>query len=340
MAKRLGKYTLEMSQMPSIQGFASVCGKKESEGPLAKYFDKTFDDTTLGESSWEKAESKLQNEAVNIALQKSKLTASDIDFIFAGDLLNQCISSTFGLRELQIPFLGQYGACSTMAQTLILSSIMVEAGMAKHCLAVTSSHFCSAERQFRFPLEYGGQRTPTAQWTVTGSGAIVVGNSGNSPYISAVTVGRIKDLGIKDANNMGAAMAPAAAQTISDFFSDTGTSPKDYDLILTGDLGKVGSTLLYELLEKDGIDIRSNHNDCGLMIYHKNKQDVHAGGSGCGCSASVLCSFILSKMKNAELNNVLFIATGALMSPTSSQQGESIPSVAHLVNLKSNLSQD
>ncbi len=340
MAKRLGKYTLEMSQMPSIQGFASVCGKKESEGPLAKYFDKTFDDTTLGESSWEKAESKLQSEAVSIALQKSKLTASDIDFIFAGDLLNQCISSTFGLRELQIPFLGQYGACSTMAQTLILSSIMVEAGMAKHCLAVTSSHFCSAERQFRFPLEYGGQRTPTAQWTVTGSGAIVVGNSGNSPYISAVTVGRIKDLGIKDANNMGAAMAPAAAQTISDFFSDTNTSPKDYDLILTGDLGEVGSKLLYELLEKDGIDIRSNHNDCGLMIYHKNKQDVHAGGSGCGCSASVLCSFILSKMKNAELNNVLFVATGALMSPTSSQQGESIPSVAHLVSLKSNLSQD
>lgn len=340
MAKRLGKYTLEMSQMPSIQGFASVCGKKESEGPLAKYFDKTFDDTTLGESSWEKAESKLQSEAVSIALQKSKLTASDIDFIFAGDLLNQCISSTFGLRELQIPFLGQYGACSTMAQTLILSSIMVEAGMAKHCLAVTSSHFCSAERQFRFPLEYGGQRTPTAQWTVTGSGAIVVGNSGNSPYISAVTVGRIKDLGIKDANNMGAAMAPAAAQTISDFFSDTNTFPKDYDLILTGDLGEVGSKLLYELLEKDGIDIRSNHNDCGLMIYHKNKQDVHAGGSGCGCSASVLCSFILSKMKNAELNNVLFVATGALMSPTSSQQGESIPSVAHLVSLKSNLSQD
>ena len=337
MAKRLGKYTLQMMQMPSIQGFASVCGKKEGEGPLSQHFDKIFNDTTLGESSWEKAESKLQNEAVNLALQKSNLTSADIDFIFAGDLLNQCISSTFGLRELNIPFLGQYGACSTMAQTLILASMMVESGMANHCLAVTSSHFCSAERQFRFPLEYGGQRTPTAQWTVTGSGAIVVGNSGNSPYISAITVGRIKDLGIKDANNMGAAMAPAAAQTLTDFFSDTKTSPEDYDLILTGDLGEVGSTLLYELLEQDNINIRSRHNDCGLMIYHKEKQDVHAGGSGCGCSASVLCSLILNKMKNAELSNVLFMATGALMSPTSSQQGESIPSVAHLVNLKSGL---
>lgn len=337
MAKRLGKYTLQMDQMPSIQGFAAVCGKKENEGPLSEYFDKIFDDTTLGEASWEKAESKLQSESVSIALEKANLESSDIDFIFAGDLLNQCISSTFGLKGLQIPFLGQYGACSTMAQTLILASMMVESGLAKHCLAVTSSHFCASERQFRFPLEYGGQRTPTAQWTVTGSGAIVVGNSGNSPYISAVTVGRIKDLGIKDANNMGAAMAPAAAQTISDFLIDTKTSPKDYDLILTGDLGEIGSTLLYELLEKDNINIKDVHNDCGLMIYNKGKQDVHAGGSGCGCSASVLCSLILGKMKNAELSNVVFVATGALMSPTSSQQGESIPSIAHLVHLKSGL---
>ncbi len=339
MAKRVGRYTIKMENMPSINGFAAVCGKKEAEGPLGEYFDYTYDDTTLGEASWEKAESKLQTEAVNRALEKANVRAADVDFIFAGDLLNQCISSTFGLRNLNIPFLGQYGACSTMAQTLILSSIMVECAIAKNCVAVTSSHFCSAERQFRFPLEYGGQRTPTAQWTVTGSGAAVVGGSGNNPFISAVTVGKIVDLGIKDANNMGAAMAPAAAATLEDFLKDTETTPNDYDLILTGDLGQVGSDLLFELLSKDGIKLGNKHNDCGVMIYDKEKQDVHAGGSGCGCSATVLCSVILNKLKKGDLNNILFMATGALMSPTSSQQGESIPGVAHLVQIKSNLNQ-
>lgn len=335
MAKRVGKYTIQMENMPSIEGFASVCGKKEAEGPLGKFFDKTFDDTTLGESSWEKAESKLQSMAVNLALEKSGINESDINFIFAGDLLNQCISSTFGLRNLNIPFLGQYGACSTMAQTLALSSIMVDTGVAKNCIAVTSSHFCSAERQFRFPLEYGGQRTPTAQWTVTGSGAIVVGSNGQNPKISSVTIGRITDLGVKDANNMGAAMAPAAAATLEDFFCDTSTQPEDYDLILTGDLGEVGSKLMKELLSRSGIHITDNHKDCGLLIYDQKAQDVHAGGSGCGCSAVVLCSMILNQLKNNELKNILFMATGALMSPTSSQQGESIPSVAHLINIKS-----
>lgn len=336
MAKRIGRYTLQMEHMPSIQGFAAVCGKKEAQGPLGKEFDCTFEDSTLGQSSWEKAESKLQTEAVNRALEKAELEPSDIDFIFAGDLLNQCISSTFGLRCLNIPFLGQYGACSTMAQTLALSSMMVETGLARKCVAVTSSHFCSAERQFRFPLEYGGQRTPTAQWTVTGSGAAIVGNSGQSPFVSHITIGRITDLGIKDAANMGAAMAPAAAATITNFFDDTKTAPDDYDLILTGDLGDVGSKLLLELLEKNGIEVKGNHQDCGLMIYDKEQQDVHAGGSGCGCSASVLCSTILKRLKNGDLNNILFVATGALMSPTSQQQGESIPGIAHLINLKSN----
>ena len=335
MAKRIGKYTIQMENMPSIEGYASVCGKKEAEGPLGKFFDLTFDDTTLGESSWEKAESKLQSKAVNLAIEKSNINSKDINFIFAGDLLNQCISSTFGLRNLNIPFLGQYGACSTMAQTLALASIMVDTGVANNCIAVTSSHFCSAERQFRFPLEYGGQRTPTAQWTVTGSGAIVVGSNGQNPKISSVTIGRITDLGIKDANNMGAAMAPAAAATLEDFFCDTATKPDDYDLILTGDLGEVGSKLMKELLERDGIHIKNNHKDCGLLIYDQKAQDVHAGGSGCGCSATVLCSIILNKLKNNELKNILFMATGALMSPTSTQQGESIPSVAHLINIKS-----
>ena len=338
MAKRVGRYTLQMEHFPSVQGFASVCGKKESEGPLGKYFDKIYMDTTAGKESWEKAESKFQADAVNIALEKAGVKTDDIDYIFAGDLLNQCISSTFGLRNLGIPFLGQFGACSTMAQTLALSSMMVDSGMATRCVAVTSSHFCSAERQFRFPLEYGGQRTPTAQWTVTGSGSIVVGNTGDSPCVSAVTIGKISDLGIKDSTNMGAAMAPAAAETITSFLKDTNTSPSDYDLILTGDLGSVGSELLVEILQKDNIDIKQHHNDCGLMIYDQKAQDVHAGGSGCGCSASVLCSVILNRLKNGELNNVLFVATGALMSPTSSQQGESIPGVAHLIHLKSHMS--
>lgn len=337
MAQRIGRYTLKLENRPAIVGFASVCGKKEAEGPLGDSFDLTFDDTTLGSESWEKAESKLQTEAVSRALNKAGVVASDVDYILAGDLLNQCISSTFGLRSLDIPFLGQYGACSTMAQTLALSAILVDAGAARTCVAVTSSHFCSAERQFRFPLEYGGQRTPTAQWTVTGSGAAIVSNTGKGPYISAVTIGRIADLGVKDAANMGAAMAPAAAETLTDYFNDTGTKPSDYDLILTGDLGEVGSKLLYELLEMNDIYIKDYHNDCGLMIYHKDSQDVHAGGSGCGCSASVLCSTVLKRLKQGEINNILFMATGALMSPTSSEQGESIPSVAHLINLKSGL---
>ena len=335
MAKRIGKYTIQMENMPSIEGYAAVCGKKEAEGPLGNFFDKTFNDTTLGESSWEKAESKLQSKAVDLAIEKSNINLSEINFIFAGDLLNQCISSTFGLKSLNIPFLGQYGACSTMAQALALSAIMVDTGVANNCIAVTSSHFCSAERQFRFPLEYGGQRTPTAQWTVTGSGAIVVGKNGQNPKISAITIGRIVDLGIKDANNMGAAMAPAAAATLQDFFCDTGSTPDDYDLILTGDLGEVGSKLMKELLKRDGFIIKNNHRDCGLLIYDQKAQDVHAGGSGCGCSAVVLCSIILNKLKNNELKNILFMATGALMSPTSTQQGESIPSIAHLINIKS-----
>lgn len=339
MPTRIGKFTLEMNSKPSILGFASVVGKKESEGPLGKLFDQCHSDTTLGESTWEKAESRLQNEAVNLALFKAGLKNTDMDCIFAGDLLNQCISSTFGLRGLDIPFLGQFGACSTMAQTLAMASVFVESGAAQHAVAVTSSHFCSAERQYRFPLEYGGQRTPTAQWTATASGSIVVGakqpQQGRKISVEALTVGRITDLGIKDAANMGAAMAPAAAQTLIDYMHDTGASPTDYDLILTGDLGSIGSELLEKLLEKEGIRISSVHNDCGLMLYDRMKQDVHAGGSGCGCSASVLCSIILQQMSQGKLSKVLFIATGALMSPTSSQQGETIPSIAHLVYLKS-----
>ncbi len=338
MLERVGKYTIKLNSVPTILGFASVVGKKESEGPLGDRFDQCHQDTHLGESTWEKAESRMQNEAVSLALKKAGLENTNVDCIFAGDLLNQCISSTFGLRALDIPFLGQYGACSTMAQTLAIASIFTSCGASGRAVAVTSSHFCSAERQFRFPLEYGGQRTPTAQWTATGSGAIVVGpsdpNSQKKVGVEAITFGRITDFAIKDANNMGAAMAPAAAQTLIDYFRDTGTSPNEYDLILTGDLGEIGSNLLKELLSRENIDISGVHKDCGLMIYDQIRQDVHAGGSGCGCSAAVLCSVILQQLSEGTLHNVLFIGTGALMSPTSSQQGETIPGVAHLVYLK------
>ena len=269
------------------------------------------------------------------ALSKAGKTPDEVDFSLAGDLLNQCIGSSFGLRSLNMPFIGLYGACSTMALSLGLASMLVDCGAARVTVASTSSHFCSAERQFRLPLEYGGQRTPTSQRTATAAGASVVERrQSGKPAVDAVTIGRITDLGIKDANNMGAAMAPAAANTIADFLKDTSSSPSDFDMILTGDLGKVGSRLLCELLQKDrGIDIESVHADCGLLLYDAEKQDVHAGGSGCGCGASILNSYIMRRLESGELSRVLFVATGALMSPTSSLQGESIPSIAHAVLL-------
>lgn len=334
MIKKIGSYTIEFENMPAIVGFGSVAGKKESEGPLKDCFDKIFYDAHAGQESWEKAESIFQKEAVAIALGKAEKSPKDIDYIFAGDLLNQCISSSFGLRDYNIPYLGQYGACSTMAQSLIMASVMVESGAADISVCVTSSHFCAAERQYRFPLEYGGQRTPTAQWTVTGAGSCIVTQSDKThPRVAKATVGKIVDMGVTDANNMGAAMAPAAAQTISTFLKDTNTKPSDYDAIITGDLGMVGSDLLCKLLEEENIDIKDKHKDCGLLIFDCEKQDVHAGGSGCGCAASVFCSLILNRLKNQEYRNILLIATGALMSPTSTQQGETIPSVAHLVNV-------
>ncbi len=336
MAERIGKRTVELQSGVAIRGFAAAVGPKEAEGPLSGWFDVRSEDEFLGEDSFEKAESRLQQLAVGTALKKAGLKSDNIDLIFAGDLLNQCIGSAYGLRDFEIPFVGLYGACSTMALSLIMASMSVESGMANRAVAVTSSHFCSSERQFRFPLEYGGQRPPTSQWTVTGSGAVAVEGCDNhlDPNITvkAFTVGKIVDLKVTDMNNMGAAMAPAAADTIAAYLEDTGGKPQDYDLIVTGDLGAVGSELLLRLLSEQGINLK-NHNDCGLMIFDRDRQDVHAGGSGCGCSASVLCSYILQKMTLGELCNVLFCATGALMSPTSSMQGESIPSIAHLVQL-------
>ncbi len=334
--KRIGNRLTVFENKPAILSSAGVVGPKEAEGPLKDDFDKCFEDSFMGEDSWEKAESILQKTAVEIAIKKGKLKSTDIDVIFAGDLLNQCIASSFGLMNFQRSFVGVYGACSTMALTLINAGIYVDSGAANKAAAVTSSHFCAAERQYRFPLEYGGVRPPTSQWTVTGAGAVVVGNEKSQVYLNNFLLGKMVDCGIKDANNMGAAMAPAAADTIQSYFKDTNTSPEDYDMIYTGDLGSIGSELLYELLEMKGIKLRSKHKDCGNMIFDASSQDVHAGGSGCGCSASVLTTHIMKKLCNKQLKNILFCATGALMSPTSTQQGQSIPCIAHIINIISN----
>ncbi len=331
--------TIFFDSQPIVTGSAGVVGKKEGEGPLAGSFDAIFEDTTMGQDSFELAESAMLHAAIIRALSNAGKSPSDVTFALTGDLLDQCVGSCFAMKDLQIPFIGMYGACSTMALTLANAAILVDGG-ADCCVAGASSHFCSSERQFRFPLEYGGQRPPTAQWTVTGAGAAVVEqenelNRRDSVRIKAVQIGTITDLGIKDANNMGAAMAPAAARTISDFLRNTNTSPEDYSLILTGDLGYTGTELLYEVLEiEHKLDIRQVHNDCGLMIFDLKEQDVNSGGSGCGCSASVLCSHIMKKLKSRELGKVLFVATGALMSPTSTKQGQPIPGIAHAVLLE------
>ena len=331
---RKGAQTLVFGSKPVILSRAAIGGKKEGEGPLAAYFDFLGKDAKLGQKTFEKAESKLQELALDTAKRKLGVSYEDIDVLFAGDLLNQCISSSFAARGTSIPFLGLYGACSTMAESLLMAAAFVDAGFADTAAALTSSHFASAERQYRFPLEYGGVRTPTAQWTVTGAGSCILKSLKKGICVARATVGRIVDLGVSDANNMGAAMAPAAAQTLECYLEDTKTSPEDYDMIITGDLGEVGSKSLYDLLERDGINIRKQHNDCGLMIFERSNQDVHAGGSGCGCAASVLCSKIMDDFQNGLVQNILFMATGALMSPTSSGQGANIPSIAHLVNLK------
>ena len=328
--KRLGRYTLLFERRPAILGHAAVCGKKEAAGPLARDFDQTFLDSYLNQESWEKAESMLQTEAANLAIRKAGLQKQDINMVFAGDLLNQCISSTFGLRGMDIPFLGQYGACSTMAQTLIMASIMVECGAANYACAVTSSHFCTAERQFRTPLEYGSQRAPTAQWTATASGSAVLGMSGDI-QVRHATVGRITDLGVTDMTNMGAAMAPAAYDTLCALFRDTRTKPEDYDLIVTGDLGRLGHQIVSDFFARDGLPLGERYTDCGLLLYDIESQDMHCGGSGCGCSASVLCGYLLRGMREGKWNRIIFAPTGALLSPTTTFQGESIPGICHAV---------
>lgn len=320
---------------PSVIAYAAVVGKAENEGPYGGEFDEVVEDNKAGSDTWEQAESLFQQRAVGHVLRKSGLEPDRIDLMIAGDLLNQCVGSSYGLKDYFIPYLGIYGACSTFAEGLLLSAALVNAGYIDTAIASTSSHFSTAERQFRFPLNYGGVRTPTAQWTATAAGAALVGFSGKPPFIRAATVGKIEDMGITDLNNMGAAMAGAAYDTLTRHMKHRGTHPQDYDVIITGDLGQVGSDLLYDLFQRDGVSLREHHKDCGLMIYDRAAQDVHAGGSGCGCSASMMCGHFFKRIQVGELKRVLYCATGALMSPTVVQQGGSIPGIAHCVEISS-----
>ncbi len=315
---------------------ASAVGKKESRGPLGKAFDLRDPDDRFGADTWEGAESEMQRMAFGTALAKASLNDGDIGALFAGDLLNQCVGSAYGLLSYDIPYFGLYGACSTCAEGLMLASILVSHGIFEHTAAVTSSHYCAAERQYRTPVEYGAQRTPTAQWTVTGSGAFLLGCAEKHPNavrIDRAMPGKVAERGISDANNMGAAMAPAAEDTLTRYFEATKTSPADYDMIVTGDLGFEGGDILCDLLKADGYPMRERYTDCGRLIYDRERQDVHGGGSGCGCSAVVLASHLLPKLESGELARILFLSTGAMMSPDSIKQGNSIPAVAHLLEL-------
>lgn len=331
LSKRIGKQTVRLQNPPKIIATTSIVGPKEGEGPLKDYFDIILQDDTNGKDSFEKAESSMMYDAIQYSLKKAKLKEEDINYLCAGDLLNQLSSSNFAAREVDIPFVGLYGACSTMAESLSIASVIMDGGFADYAIAATSSHFSSAERQFRFPLEFGSQRSPVSQWTVTGSGALILAKEGDYPQVTHVTTGKVKDYGIKDANNMGAAMAPAAVDTIYSHLKDTGRDGSYYDIIATGDLGKVGREITQELLLEYGYDISRSYMDCGERIFNNEAQNTCSGGSGCGCSAVVFCGYLYRKLMRKEIKRVLLVSTGALMSPTTSFQGESIPGIAHAV---------
>lgn len=334
MLKRLGRQTVSFSLPPVIISQAAIVGKKEGEGPLKDCFDYISQDSYFGQETWEKAESQMIKQCFETVLAKASLPSSKLDYIFSGDLLNQCVSSAFAMKDSNVPYFGLYGACSTIAESLSLSAMLIDGGFANIVCAITGSHFCSAERQYRFPLAYGGQRTPTSQWTVTGSGALVLSSKGEGPKVTHVTTGCIVDAGIDDANNMGAAMAPAAYETIKAHFKDTGRGPEYYDAIFTGDLGAIGHDILQALFQNDGIELGPKYMDCGVLMFDLLTQDVHAGGSGCGCCASVLAGHILPAMERGVWKRVLVAATGALMSPVSSQQKCSIPGISHAVAIE------
>ncbi len=319
--------TIIFKNPPSIVSISSIVGPKEGEGPMRPYFDEVSSDILFGQKSWEKAESKLVMKTIELSIKKAALNIGDIDFVFAGDLQNQSTGSSFGVRELGIPFFGLFGACSTMGEALSLASVFVDSGYATHTVACASSHFCAAEKTFRFPLELGTQRPLSSSWTVTGAGACVLGKSETPPFIKGFTTGKIVDMGIKDANNMGAAMAPAAAWVLTEHFKQLQRKPEYYDYIITGDLGSVGSELFLTLMRDEGYTI-ANHKDCGMMIFDPNTQDTHAGGSGCGCAGSML-SYFHKGLVEKTINRILFIPTGALHSPITAGQGETIPAIAH-----------
>lgn len=334
MAIQLGEQTVKLEQQPCIVCGASIVGPKEGKGFLGEYFDVILEDVLYGENTWEKAESKILKETIKLVVKKAKLELSDIRYIYAGDLLNQLIGSTFALRELGRPFFGLYGACSTMGESMILGSMSVESGFSNYCIAATSSHFCGAEKQFRYPLEYGAQRGLASTWTVTGSGAVIIGKTGVGPKITHVIPGKIIDLGVKDPMNMGAAMAPAAADTMSTFFKDTGMKPSDFDVIATGDLGIYGREIVIDLMKDKGFSLDDSYIDCGVAMFDSETQDTNAGGSGCGCAAATLTGYLLEMMKKKEINKLLFMPTGALLSTVSTNQGESIPGISHGVVLE------
>ncbi len=330
---RCGKQSFLLENPPVITAWASVAGKKESQGPLSNTFDIKQTDSYFGEKTWEQAEKRMQQLALEKLTQKAGIRKQDIGMVFSGDLLNQCIGSSFTLRNCNIPHIGLYGACSTMAESLMLASMAVGGGFSDRVVAMTSSHFASSERQYRFPLGYGGQRTPTAQWTVTGAGAALVCATGKGPKITACTVGTVTDLGIGDANNMGPAMAPAALATIRAHFRDLNVTANDYDLIVTGDLGQLGKQALLTIAQREGLELGGKLTDCGTLVFDLLKQDVHSGGSGCGCSAITLCGYLLNKLNSGKLKKILFCGTGALLSPVSTQQGLPIPGVCHAVSI-------
>lgn len=335
MQKRKGKSSIQFENPPAILEGASVVGSKEGEGPLGKCFDQVEEDAMLSQKTWEEAESMLQRKAVELLLQKALLTKSEIDYLFAGDLLAQLIATSFGVMDLSIPMFGIFGACSTIGEGLCLAAINIDGGFSTHNIAVASSHFASAEKQFRFPLGYANQRPLSASWTVTGSGAFIVTRptreTKHKARITAATPGKIVDYGVKDSLNMGACMAPAACDTICTHFSDMSCGPEDFDKIITGDLGYVGHDILLDLVKQRGYDISSQHMDCGMEIFNQQTQDTHAGGSGCGCAAVTLAAYILPKLASGEWKRVLFLPTGALLSPISFNEGHSVPGIAHAV---------
>ena len=334
LRKQRGRASVVFENPPLIMAAASTVGKKEGDGPLGVFFDRVELDPMLGKKSWEEAESELQSRTAGLVIEKSGLSKEEIRYSFAGDLLAQLIATSFGNINLEIPMFGLYGACSTMGEGLGLGAMCVEGGFAEHVLVVASSHFASAEKQFRFPLGYGNQRAQSATWTVTGCGAVVLGKNKTRVAVTGITTGKLVDMGSKDSMNMGAAMAPAAWNTICQNFEDFGVDASYYDRIITGDLGMVGQKALLDFMKSSGYDITGKHMDCGLEIYDRGEQDVHSGGSGCGCSAVTLCAHILPKLMRGEWSRVLFVPTGALLSTVSYNEGQSIPGIAHAVILE------